>query len=86
MVAIAGQFFVVCAFARGEGTDPACAMRGWTEPALDRLGPVLLARKDAVALRWCVAQRDRVRHLIREGAPNLGDELAAWQAARDHLA
>jgi hypothetical protein len=86
MVASGGQFFIVCAFVKGEGADPAYAMRGWTEPALDRLGPVLLARKDAVALRWCVTQRDRVRDLIGESAPNLGHELAAWQAACDHLA
>lgn len=85
MVASGGQFFLVCAFVRGEGADPAYAMRGWTEPALDRLGPVLLARKDAVARRWCVTQRDRLRDLIRDGAPNLDRELAGWQAACDHL-
>lgn len=86
MIASGGQFFAVCAFVQGVGIDPAYAMTGWTEAALDRVGPMLLARKDAVALRWCVAQRDRVRDLIRDGAPSLGHELAAWQAACDQLA
>ncbi|CAN5144663.1 tRNA (adenine(22)-N(1))-methyltransferase TrmK [soil metagenome] len=86
MVATGGQFFVVCAFGKGGGRDPAYAMSGWPEAALDRLGPVLLARKDPVALRWCVAQRDRVRALIRDGAPGLGREIALWQAGCDSLA
>jgi tRNA (adenine22-N1)-methyltransferase len=86
LVASGGQFFAVCAFVQGVGPDPAYAMTGWTEEALDRVGPVLLARKDPVALRWCVAQRDRVRDLVRDGAPTLGRELAAWQAACDQLA
>lgn len=86
MAEVGGRCFVVCAFAKGAGPDPAYAMAGWTEAALDRVGPLLLARKDAVARRWCLAQRDRLRDLIRDGAPALHSELAAWQAACDHLA
>jgi tRNA (adenine22-N1)-methyltransferase len=84
MVATGAQFFTVCAFVPGEGPDPAYALRGWAEEALDRLGPVLLARRDAVARRWCATQHERVRALIHAGAPNLDRELAAWQAACDH--
>ena len=88
MVETAGRFFVVCAFAKGIGDDPAYAIEGWSPAALDHvrhIGPVLLARKDPVARRWCLAQRDRIRALVRAGAPALAAELAAWETACDHL-
>jgi len=52
-----GQFFVVCAFAPAAGEDPAYSVSGWTEEALCKVGPLLLTRKDAVALRWFERQR-----------------------------
>lgn len=85
MVEDGGRFFVVCAFAKGAGDDPAYAIDGFSPTALDHIGPVLLARKDAVAQRWCLAQRDRIRALVRAGAPALAAELAAWETACDHL-
>ena len=82
------RFFVVCAFgpfAPGTSSDSAYAVPGWVESELDVVGPLLLARKDEVTRRWCRRQRDRIRGLVREGAPGLGSELALWQAAYDVL-
>ncbi|MCX5746296.1 MAG: class I SAM-dependent methyltransferase [Proteobacteria bacterium] len=76
-----GRFFVVCAFVPGVGEDPAYAVAGWTDAALARIGPWLLARRDPIAARWCRAQHDRVRALVVDGAPGLAAELATWQAA-----
>ncbi|CAN5833048.1 tRNA (adenine(22)-N(1))-methyltransferase TrmK [soil metagenome] len=78
-------FFVTCAFAKGAGPDPAYLLEGWTEAALDFIGPLLLARRDPVLLRRCIAQRDRLRGLTQGGALTLVPELAVWQAACDHL-
>ncbi len=86
MVAENGRYFVVCAFAPGQGPDPAYALAGWTPEALCRLGPRLLARRDPVAGRWYEGQRDRVQALVTKGAGRLATELTEWQAACDHLA
>lgn len=83
MVEAGGRFFIVCAFRRGAGPDPAYAVAGWTDAALAWIGPLLLARKDPVARRWCTEQRDRLRGLVREDVPALAAELATWQAACD---
>ncbi len=85
MLETGGRFFVVCAYAKGAGLDPAYATDGWTEAALDLVGPLLLARKDAVLRRSSLVQRDRLRDLLLDGAPPPVPELAVWQAACDHL-
>ena len=76
-----GQFFVVCAFVPATGTDPAYHVPGWTDAALCQIGPWLLARKDAVALRWFERQRARVSHWVERGVPRLQPELELWEAA-----
>jgi len=75
------QFFAVCAFDRAEGEDPAYRIPGWTDAALCQVGPWLLARQDAVALRWCERQRARVSHWVQRGIPRLQPELEVWEAA-----
>jgi len=75
-----GRFFVACGFAPGAGHDPAYAVPGWTEPALCRVGPRLLARRDPVALRWLERQRARVTHWAQRNAC-LQPELEVWDAA-----
>jgi len=76
-----GQFFVVCAFVRAEGEDPAYRVPGWTEAALYCVGPCLLARQDAVAIRWFERQRARVSHWVERGISRLQPELEVWEAA-----
>lgn len=76
-----GQFFVVCAFGSAVGKDPAYSVPGWTEPALCNIGPRLLTRKDAVALRWFERQRARVSHWVQHGAGRLRPELDVLEAA-----
>jgi tRNA (adenine22-N1)-methyltransferase len=75
-----GQVFVVCAFVRADGADPAYAVPGWTEAALCRIGPLLLVRKDAVALRWFERQRARLAHWEQRGG-HPTTELDVWEAA-----
>ena len=81
MVEERGQFFVACAFAHGVGEDPAYAISGWTEPALCTVGPRLLARRDAVALRWYERQRARVARWVSQDVDRLRPELDVWEAA-----
>jgi tRNA (adenine22-N1)-methyltransferase len=76
-----GQFFVVCAFVPGAGEDPAYSVTGWTEAALCNIGPLLLARKDAVALRWFERQRARVSRWVKQDSDRLQPELDVWEAA-----
>jgi tRNA A22 N-methylase len=76
-----GRFFVVCAFARAPGEDPAYAVPGWTGAALCNVGPLLLARRDVVALRWFERQRERLSRWVERGVTRLQPELALWQAA-----
>jgi tRNA (adenine22-N1)-methyltransferase len=76
-----GRFFVVCAFAPGPGEDPAYAVPGWTEAALCLVGPRLLARRDAVALRWFERQRERLYPRAARGSDQLLTELSIWEAA-----
>ena len=85
MVEEGGLFFVVCGYVKGTGDDPAYAIAGWSRAALELVGPLLLARKDPVAARWCTAQRDRLHALVDEGVKTLESELATWQAACDVL-
>jgi tRNA (adenine22-N1)-methyltransferase len=75
------QFFVVCAFVRAGGEDPAYRVPGWTDAALCQVGPWLLARQDAVALRWFERQRARASHWVERGSPRLQPELEVWEAA-----
>jgi tRNA (adenine22-N1)-methyltransferase len=76
-----GQFFVACAFAPGAGDDPAYSVSGWTEDALCHVGPWLLVRKDAVALRWFEQQRARVAHWLSRDIERLKPEFEIWDAA-----
>jgi tRNA A22 N-methylase len=94
MVEERGRFFVVCALAKAAASasgatsaasDPAYAVAGWSEADLAVVGPLLLARKDDVARRWCHMQRDRIARLMAKRAPGLGAEHALWQAACDAM-
>jgi tRNA (adenine22-N1)-methyltransferase len=76
-----GQFFVVCAFVRAAGEDAAYSVPGWTEAALCSIGPRLLTRKDAIALRWFERQRARVSHWVGHGVDRLRPELDVLEAA-----
>lgn len=75
------QTFVICAFARGSGSDPAYALPGWSVAALCKVGPLLLARKDTALVRFCEAQRVRLAELSTAGNAEAEAELATWQAA-----
>ena len=81
MLQTRGRFFVVCAFARGSGADPAYDLKGWTKAALLAIGPVLARRKDPVALRYCEAQRARLADLVAEGIAGYEPELAGFETA-----
>jgi tRNA (adenine22-N1)-methyltransferase len=76
-----GRFFVVCAFVRAAGSDPAYSVPGWVEAALCSIGPRLLARRDPVALRWVERQRARLSHWEQRGVSRLRPELDVWEAA-----
>jgi len=76
-----GRFFVVCAFARGSGADPAYGLAGWTDAMLLRVGPLLARRKDTVALRHCEAQRARLQQLVSEGVRTHEADVALFEAA-----
>jgi len=72
---------VLCALERGTGADPAYAVPGWTAAALCQLGPRLLMRKDAVALRWFERQRARVSRWVSRDVDRLQPQLDVWDAA-----
>jgi tRNA (adenine22-N1)-methyltransferase len=74
------QFFVVCSLVRAAGEDPAYSVPGWTEAALCNIGPRLLARKDAVALRWFERQRARVSRWVQRDVGRLRPELDLLEA------
>lgn len=76
-----GRFFVVCAFVRAEGADPAYSVYAWTDAALCQIGPWFLSRKDVVALRWFEQQRTRVAHWVQRGVSLSKPELEVWEAA-----
>ena len=81
MVQTRGRFFVMCAFTHGSGIDPAYTQSGWTEEMLLRVGPCLAGRKDAVALRYCEAQRVRLQRLVSEGVQTHEAELSGFETA-----
>jgi tRNA (adenine22-N1)-methyltransferase len=76
-----GRFFSVCAFVPAPGEDPAYRVPGWTDAALCSVGPWLLARRDAVALRWSERQRARLSRWVERGGSRLRPELEIWEAA-----
>lgn len=76
-----GQFFVVCAFARGTGEDPAYSVPGWTTQALCVVGPWLLTRRDPVARQWFERQRSRLSHWVKQGVDRQKPELNVWDTA-----
>ncbi|MFO0575750.1 MAG: class I SAM-dependent methyltransferase [Polyangia bacterium] len=73
-----GRFFVVCTFSPGAGPDPAYTMPGFDAAALTRIGPLLLSRRDSVALRWYRAQRERLEQL--PSTRERDADLAIWRA------
>lgn len=85
MVEERGRTFVACAFVPGAGSDPAYALSGWRVATLCKIGPLLLARKDPLARRFCEAQRLRIRELLQAGALDAAAELADWQAACEFM-
>jgi len=76
-----GRFFVVCAFVRAAGEDPAYTVPGWSEAALCSIGPWFLTRRDALALQWCERQRARIAHWVQRGVRRSRPELDVWEAA-----
>jgi tRNA (adenine22-N1)-methyltransferase len=85
MVQVRGRFFTLCAFGPGRGADPAYEVAGWSAPALELVGPLLLVRRDPVAHRWYEAQRRRLHALVAEGVHALAPELLDWQSACEFL-
>lgn len=79
-----GRFFSICAFTPGTGSDPAYDARTDDTTALE-VGPLLLARHDRTAQRWCQQQASRVGNLVDRGVAGLAPELARWQAACELL-
>lgn len=80
-----GQFFATCAFDKRAGTCPAYDALPLPLAAQYMVGPLLLARRDATALRWCELQRLRLFELVQAGRVALEPEHALWQAACAHL-
>jgi tRNA A22 N-methylase len=85
MVEERGRTFVACAFVHGVGADPAYALAGWPTTTLCKVGPLLLARKGALARRYCEAQHARFLELANVGAPGAAAELAEWQAVCEFM-
>lgn len=80
MVEVGGRFFVTCAFDRRADPERPYRRAGWSTAALLRVGPLLLARDDAVARRWYALQRDRLERLASTRNEHAA-ELAVWRAA-----
>ncbi|MFN3429190.1 MAG: tRNA (adenine(22)-N(1))-methyltransferase, partial [Candidatus Sericytochromatia bacterium] len=57
VVAEDGRFFVVLAFRRAEGPDPAYARPGFTPEALCQIGPLLMSRTDDAARAYLDERR-----------------------------
>jgi len=57
----------VCAFVKGEGADPAYAMPGWIEPALDRLGLVDGRSRHERGFRGCESRSPGGRRRLAAG-------------------
>lgn len=85
MVEERGQFFATCAFHRAAGADPAYHRLPLEVSLVCRVGPLLLASRDATTLRWCELQRGRIDKLVQRGVPSLESELSSWQAACAYL-
>lgn len=86
MVEERGRFFPICAYRRGQGSDPAYARPEWSQAELCVLGPLLLAQRDAVALRAYEQQRERLGKLVARGLPLHATEHAFWSRACTVLA
>jgi tRNA A22 N-methylase len=85
MIEERGRSFVVCAFVPGTGRDPAYALKDWRVATLCKVGPLLLARRDPLARRFCEAQRLRLSGLVKAGATSAQAELADWHAACEFM-
>ncbi|MDB4990707.1 MAG: putative methyltransferase [Myxococcaceae bacterium] len=81
MVEERGYFFPMCAFSRAQGADPLYQRAPFDAEELCVIGPLLLARKDATALRASEEQRARLAKLVSQGVVARADELAFWQRA-----
>lgn len=81
MIEERGFFFPVCAFRAGTGDDAAYAQSGVERELAYQVGPLLLARKDAVARRWCQEQCGRIEKLVQQrGVRALEPELVRLRA------
>jgi len=76
-----GRAFVVCAFVPGTGRDPAYEKTPAPLSSAFKVGPLLLARRDPVARRYCEAQRQRLASLVDAGSLALRGELAEFTDA-----
>lgn len=81
MVEERGRAFVTCAFVPGAGRDPAYRRADVNLGVLCKVGPLLLARKDALARSLCKAQCERLGELESAGDATLQAELVDWRAA-----
>ena len=76
-----GRCFLTCRFVPGAGPDPAYARAGWDARALCQVGPLLLAKRDALTLAYYESQRSRLTRFAQRGDAKVSSELLAWQAA-----
>lgn len=81
LVAERGRCFITCRFVPGAGPDPAYQRHGWDTRALCQVGPLLLAKRDALTLGYYEAQRARLTGFAKRGSAKVREELATWQAA-----
>jgi tRNA (adenine22-N1)-methyltransferase len=85
MVEERGYFFPIGAYGRGEGPDPLYDRPDWPARDLCVLGPLLLAQRDAVCLRACIQQRDRLGKLLAKGITAHDAEHALFARACEVL-
>lgn len=86
MIFLRGRFFVVCAFGPGTGPDDAYANLETRTSDLYRLGPLLVRRRDAVALRYYQAQRRRLDAFVKQGLIEHAAELATFEVGCSYFA
>ena len=85
MVEERGTFFPICSFRQGEGRDPLYEHPDWSVRELCVLGPLLIAQRDAAALRAYRHQRDRLGKLVAKGFTAREAEHALWSRSCEAL-
>ena len=85
MVEERGTFFPICSFRQGEGSDPLYEHPDWSVRELCVLGPLLIAQRDAAALRAYRHQRDRLGKLVAKGFTAREAEHALWSRSCEAL-